>query len=216
MNKIPKLSPQALPRYWVCCFSVNQHSTICGENLTGDKDPVTGLQHPTCFCNLPKTLNQTPPLDDTGKSISCELNKFDSMMSYLACRHELQQVIAIDASFCLFQRAWCIAELVEAHKNMIPQHLKVFSRSKLYGTEEQLRDLRVQDMKATRSEDVDEILCKIPDKDAFNQFLQHLIFDTGGLLDQWHRGDASQQMGGVGRLLKWSRSGFDIWPLWEY
>ena len=133
-----------------------------------------------------------------------------------ACLRRRAQVIAIDASFCLFQRAWCIAELVEAHKNMIPQHLKVFSRSKLYGTEEQLRDLRVQDMKATRSEDVDEILCKIPDKDAFNQFLQHLIFDTGGLLDQWHRGDASQQMGGVGRLLKWSRSGFDIWPLWEY
>ena len=202
--------------YWVCAFSVNQHSNICRANMGQDKDPVTGVEHPVCACTLPKAFNTTPPLDVTGKSIDCELNKFDCMMSYLASQTGLQQIIAVDDKFDLFNRAWCIAEIAEANELAIPQRLKVFSRSTLEGSQAKLADLRVQDMKATRREDVEEILQKIPDKDAFNRYLRHLLFDAGGLLDQWHRGDASQQMGGIGRLLKWSRSGFDIWPQWEY
>ena len=94
--------------YWICAFSVNQHSSICGMNLDQHQDPVTGIEHPTCPCGMPKALNATYPLDETGKSISCELNKFDCMMSYLAHQSRLQQVIAVDVNFDLFQRAWCL------------------------------------------------------------------------------------------------------------
>ena len=70
--------------YWICAFSVNQHAGICGENPRGDVDPVTMLPHPVCSCRRPKFFNETPPLNDSGESILCEMNKFDDMMSFLA------------------------------------------------------------------------------------------------------------------------------------
>ena len=70
--------------YWICAFSVNQHAGICGANPRGDVDPVTMLPHPVCSCRRPKFFNETPPLNDSGESILCEMNKFDDMMSFLA------------------------------------------------------------------------------------------------------------------------------------
>merc|ERR1712087_566524 len=66
--------------YWVCAFSVGQHNGICGENPFGDKDNVLETVHPACDCGLPKYFNATPPLDGKGRSIGCEMNKFDDMM----------------------------------------------------------------------------------------------------------------------------------------
>ena len=70
--------------YWICAFSVNQHAGICGANPRGDVDPITMLPHPVCSCRRPKFFNETPPLNDSGESILCEMNKFDDMMSFLA------------------------------------------------------------------------------------------------------------------------------------
>ena len=79
----------------------------------------------------------------------------------------------------------------------------------------------MQDMTATRREDVDAILAKIPDKEAFNRKLQELIFDQKvGLLTAWKQADALQQMEELSHVLKWARmstivkDGLQVWQKW--
>ena len=76
-------------------------------------------------------------------------------------------------------------------------------------------------MTATRREDVDAILAKIPDKVAFNRKLQELIFDQKvGLLTAWKQADALQQMEDLSHILKWARmstivkDGLQVWQKW--
>ena len=76
-------------------------------------------------------------------------------------------------------------------------------------------------MTATRREDVDAILAKIPDKVAFNRKLQELIFDQKvGLLTAWKQADALQQMEELSHVLKWARmstivkDGLQVWQKW--
>eukprot|EP00435_Cladocopium_sp_Y103_P009207 s2963_g2.t1 len=111
----------------------------------------------------------------------CEMNKFDEMMAFLAARDpKFCQVVAVDSDFGVFTRAWCMEGLIR--------------------TGARLRDLDVREMKASRVEDVELILAKIPDKDAFNASLQSLIFDhRSGLLAAWRDLDSSKQMGEAGR-----------------
>ncbi|CAE8724560.1 unnamed protein product [Polarella glacialis] len=108
-------------------------------------------------CGRPKCFNNTPEVDALGRSVHCELNKFDDMMGHIA------QIDVVDGKFDLFTRAWCVAEVADRH------------------APERLRFLKVQEMEAwmeaSRPEDVAEILAKIPDKDAFNAHT--------GLLTQW-------------------------------
>ena len=202
--------------YWICAFSVNQHLSIC-ENLSCDKDSVTGQLHAGCDCGLPKILNNTPPLSIEGQSVSCEMNKFDDMMALLAEEvPEFSQVVAVDSQFRLFGRAWCVAELVEAHESSLKQFVKMHSRQVLEKSQSQLQELRVEDMQASRAEDVQLILEKISDKSKFNQKLQSLIFDEAGLLSSWRQLDTAGRMEEVGSLLKWSLAddGNDI--VWQY
>jgi len=206
--------------YWICAFSVNQHAGPCDHCPEGCVDSLTGEPHPSCDCGLEKCLNRTPPLTADGRSIRCEMNKFDDMMGYLAESHGgLEQVIAMDVEFRLFQRAWCVGELAKARDLGLPQHLILRSVSTLFDHEDQLRHLRVEEMQASRPEDVQEILGKIADKDAFNAALQELLFGRQfGLLASWRELDAERQMNQVGRLLRWARadagSGL-VWRCWE-
>ena len=118
--------------YWICAFAVNQHAGICGANPAGTVDPVTGLRHPTCQCSEPKFFNEDPPLNDDGKSIQCEMNKFDDMMALLARENpDFAEVVAVDASLDLFGRAWCVAELAEAHRMGMTQSLKIRNKETL-------------------------------------------------------------------------------------
>ena len=64
-----------------------------------------------------------------------------------------------------------------------------------------MRNLRVQNMQASRLEDIAEILASIPDKEAFNSGLQTLLFDK--LIPNWHNLDACEQMAVVGRVARW-------------
>ena len=51
-----------------------------------------------------------------GRSVECEMNKFDEMMAFLSYHDKsFAQVIAVDAGFELFSRAWCVSELAKAH-----------------------------------------------------------------------------------------------------
>ena len=208
--------------YWICAFAVNQHTGICGANPAGTVDPVTGLTHPTCKCSEPKFLNEDPPLNEHGKSIHCEMNKFDDMMALLARENpDFAEVIAVDASLGLFGRAWCVAELAEAHRMGMAQSLKMRNEETLLRRQRTLQGLKVENMKASRPKDVEEILEKIPDKEAFNAKLQELIFDSNvGLLAAWKNADALQQMEELSHLLKWLRlseaveGGQLVWQRW--
>ncbi|CAE8590909.1 unnamed protein product, partial [Polarella glacialis] len=168
----------------------------------GDLDPVHGTEHPTCDCGRPKCFNNTPEVA-LGRSVHCELNKFDDMMGHIA------QIDVVDGKFDLFTRAWCVAEVAEAFRIGMPQNLKIkcgqLRGQVLHAFEERLRFLKVQEMEAwmeaSRPEDVAEILAKIPDKDAFNAQLQTLIFDEHtGLLTQWRILDTTEQLRHFGLL----------------
>jgi len=204
-------------RYWVCAFAVNQHAGICASRPVPEFDTVTGLPHPLCDCGLPKAFNSTGPLTDDGRSIPCEMNKFDDMIRLLAARDlSFSQVIAVDADFGLFGRAWCVAELAEAHRLDMGQHLRLRSRQDLTLHEGELRNLRVESMQASRPEDVEEILAKIPDTRAFNKALRHLVLN--GLLVSWISLDSRQQFGEVGRLLRWhagDQGSGVVWRCWR-
>ena len=208
--------------YWICAFAVNQHAGICGANPAQTVDPVTGLTHPACQCSEPKFFNEDPPLNDDGKSIQCEMNKFDDMMALLARENpDFAEVVAVDASLDLFGRAWCVAELAEAHRMGMSQSLKMRNKETLLRRQLTLQGLKVENMKASRPQDVVEILAKIPDKEAFNAKLQELIFDSNvGLVAAWKNADALQQMEEVSHLLKWIRlseaveGGQIVWQRW--
>lgn len=86
------------------------------------------------------------------------------------------------------------------------QHLKVRNSEALMRRQRTLEGLRVENMQASRPEDVEEILSKIPDKAAFNKSLQELIFDPDvGLLVNWRQADALQKMEFASHVLKWAR-----------
>lgn len=187
--------------YWVCAVSVNQHAGICDMVFPTDIDPATGLQHPACPCAAKKHLSNTPPTRPDGQGIRCEMNKFDDMMEYLAeLVPNFAQVIAVDASFNLFQRAWCVAELHRAHTLQMPQHMRLHCEHSCSLHQQNLKDLKVEDMRASNPDDKEMILGKIADKAAFNAEIQHLIFGEGGLLQGWRTGfDMVAMLGKVAR-----------------
>ena len=207
--------------YWICAFAVNQHTGICGANPRLDIDPVTKAPHPTCPCSTPKFFNKDPPLGKHGESIQCEMNKFDDMMALLAF-HDLnfQQIVAVDANIDLFGRAWCIAELAEAQRLGMNQKLMLKSNTTLFRRQGTLEGLKVEKMQASRPEDVQHILAKIPDTEAFNQNLRRLIFDRGGLLATWKNADVLQRMEELSHVLRWAKlshqveNGELIWRRW--
>jgi len=202
--------------YWVCALSVNQHAGICGGNPQGERDNASGMCHPVCDCGLAKFFNDTPPFGNNGQSARCEMNKFDDMLAFLgASNPSFRHVIAVDRNFTLFSRAWCIAEISKAFDFGIPQNLMLPSSALLRKNEASLCDLRVEDMQATRPEDAEAILAKIPDKAAFNRQLQHLVHDK--LLVSWKALDEGQRLQRAGRIARWQHAcqmraaGVDPW-----
>merc|ERR1712224_909715 len=114
-------------------------------------------------------------------------------MGYLSARNfNFAQVVAVDAEFCLFTRAWCVSELAKAHACGMRQHLKILNTQTLQTKQRQLCNLRIENMKASRPEDVAEILAAIPDTAAFNKEIQHLLIDK--LIPAWNNLDACEQM----------------------
>jgi len=196
------LGPEALAMsYWVCAFSVNQHFSICNVNLEGSRDPVTGESHPVCDCGSVKYFNDTPPLRNDGKGIRCEMNKFQDMIAFLSATDaEFAQVIAVDRDFNLFNRAWCVAELAEASRMGMQQHMKLVSKEALDERRERLDGLDVQHMKAARPEDAQEILSKIPDVTAFNAHLHDMLFGSQGLFFTWAKLDLIEQAAEIARF----------------
>merc|ERR1712151_611383 len=115
-----------------------------------------------------------------------------------------EQVVAVDARFDIFSRAWCVAELAAAHAMGMRQHLKLRSGDGLAHNEPRLRMLRIESMEATRAQDKEEILSKIPDTTRFNAALQSLLFEK--LLPAWGDLDRKEQMTRVASVLRWHRA----------
>lgn len=190
--------------YWICAFSVSQHDNICGSNPHHDFDPVTLEEYSVCPCGKQKFFNSDGTLTKDGRSIECELNKFDDMMAVLASSDaSFKQIIAVDASYGLFDRAWCIAEIAQAFEMGMVQSMQLISSMSRGAYTDKLRMLRIEEMKASRPEDVAEILSKIPDKDAFNARLQDMIFGQSGLLPCWTCLDGEQKLVHIGWWLRW-------------
>ena len=200
-----KVDHQLKQTYWVCCFSVNQHRSICDFPGGPRPDPVTLEIPPPCRCKRRKYLNDTPPLDSRGRSCWCEMNKFDDMMFHIARsnpRH--RHVVAVDSSFVVFERAWCVSEIYTGSSLGLPQHLIIRSRDNLQGNDQKLRHLRIENMQASRQEDVEEILRKIQDVEGFNARFQELLFDPReGLFSQWLQLNGMHQMERIGRFMRW-------------
>ncbi|CAK9054544.1 unnamed protein product [Durusdinium trenchii] len=175
-------------RYWICCFCVNQHASICNGVGEAPSDPaalarwernrrdtVTGQLLSLCDCKEPKVLNDQPD--------KCELNKFHSMMLWLQQQKpNFRQLVAADGDFNVFERAWCVAELVAAHDADIPQRICLYSNSPFDFDEEdlsayaKLASISVANSVATRQEDKEMVLQQIFSVKDFDRELQHLIF----------------------------------------
>lgn len=188
--------------YWVCAFCINQHTAICGGNPDHSLDSVTNEEHPICSCGMPKVFNNALPALSDGRSVECELNKFDDMMKFLSSQDKtFGQIIAVDARFDLFTRAWCVAEIAAAFDFGMSQALKFCSSSHLKEHEEDLKSIQIQNMNASRPEDKAAILESIPDHDEFNNRIQTLLFRD--LLPSWKGTDAARQMEVAGHILRW-------------
>eukprot|EP00931_Biecheleriopsis_adriatica_P074121 TRINITY_DN48257_c0_g1_i1.p1 TRINITY_DN48257_c0_g1~~TRINITY_DN48257_c0_g1_i1.p1 ORF type:complete len:1473 (+),score=240.55 TRINITY_DN48257_c0_g1_i1:50-4468(+) len=158
-------------RYWVCCFCVNQHATIC------DSPPPTdshGVRIEKCSCRVPKCWS--------GKD--CEVDKFDDMINYLThAVPTFSQMVAVDVKFVAFTRVWCVAELVEAKKQHLKQSLIIHSASNLKQSLEIVEAFDVRDAQASVAADKERVLSKIDDKDGFNSLVKQLLLDkSSGLL----------------------------------
>eukprot|EP00434_Breviolum_minutum_P012329 symbB.v1.2.010865.t2/scaffold716.1/size187362/18 len=189
--------------YWICAFCVNQHKGICHPSFPL-YDSATGATVKPCECNCPKYLNTDPPCrSDLAHpiSINCEMNKFSDMIAWLAATDdEFRQVLVVDANLELFSRAWCMAEIAEAYMMGMKQLLKIESGNALQQRNAKLKALRIEDMKASRAEDVQEILHRIPDKDEFNRQLQRLFGKLFGTF--WHL-HPSERLKIACRELRW-------------
>ncbi|CAE7234869.1 ACBP4, partial [Symbiodinium natans] len=155
-------------RYWVCAFSVNQHTGICATPPPADS---TGHAITPCGCSTEKHF--------TGDL--SEMNKFDDMMAYLKTslrrqgKARLEQVVALEADFSLFTRVWCLAELVEARELHLPQAMKIHSTAARDLCLDRLARLDVRQAEASFPADKDLVLSKITDPDGFNVGLQDLV-----------------------------------------
>jgi len=161
-------------RYWVCCFCVNQHASIC------DTPPATdsmGMPFYPCTCGVPKHWSGP----------NCEMDKFDEMIGYLSVVvPAFSQVVAVDMNFTAFTRIWCIAELAEARKMDLQQFLLVHSDHALQKNLHKIEKLDVRDAQASVPEDKDRVLEKIDDKDSFNESVRQLLLDRNvGLLTRF-------------------------------
>jgi len=161
--------------YWICAFCVNQHKSICSPTVQ-QTDSVTGALVPPCGCGCPKFLNTDAPCRADGSSIQCEMNKFGDMMAWLAAKDSsFTHVLALDLDLDLLQRAWCVAEAAESYIMGMSQYMKVSSLSNIRRKWAKVKMLRVEDMSASRPEDVAEILQRIPNKEEFNTQIQKLF-----------------------------------------
>merc|ERR1712060_374501 len=120
-----------------------------------------------------------------------ELNKFYCLMDLLQEEvPEFRHLVVVDRSFEVFSRIWCMAEIAQAYTSDIPQRVQLISCSDFRNDSrnlclyERLTSIQIKKAEATRPEDKDAILAKIPDLNDFDARLQAAIVGKHGLLGQ--------------------------------
>merc|ERR1719230_1981733 len=106
-------------------------------------------------------------------------------MAVLSEHPEFRHVVAMDRTFALLTRVWCLAEIVEAEASQIPQNVLIYDEDCIEAEYHKLKRLDIRECEATRQEDKDDILANIPDADVFSESLQELIMGDGGLLSNF-------------------------------
>jgi len=186
-----QLDPNMLHlRLWICAFCVNQHGGICGsfgpEPEAADRrarcfkcDTATGQLFQLCRCHNEKHFDG--PL--------CEMNKFDAMIQHIHSKNpSFIQIVVVDQNLEVFERAWCVAELVQCHNLGIFQRVHLPSEDMLniwsssFQPFARLATVKVVNCKASHPQDKVRILQKIPDLQAFDEHLHHIIFGENGFL----------------------------------
>jgi len=148
----------------------------------------------------PRSRVPTPP--QKRQSVACEMNKFDQLMMSLSARNEkFAQVVAVDKSFDIFNRAWCMSEIAAANSAGMSQSLQLPSLAHLEKRQGGLASLKISSARASMPEDKQAILDSIPDHDAFDRRLRDLLL--GQLLPSWSRLDSCDQMFQAGRIARW-------------
>ena len=81
-------------------------------------------------------------------------------MLHVAKQNPLHRhVVAVDSSFAVFERAWCVSEIYTANDIGLHQHLVIrFTRWSNWKWKRFYDILRIENMQASRQEDVEEIL----------------------------------------------------------
>lgn len=99
------------------------------------------------------------------------------------------------------------------------QSLKLLSKATLQECAQTLESLDVRDMRASSDKDKELTLGKIQDIDDFNSKPQVLIFDpNSGLVATWNAMHSLQQIGEVGRLIRWGLADAGsgkVWKAWD-
>merc|ERR1739845_152678 len=92
----------------------------------------------------------------------------------------------------------CVAELLVARSEGIPQSIQIISERSIDQNYCLLAMLDVRACQASHQEDKEKILSKIPDIDRFNEDMQILIFGADGLLKAWM--DGKSRASNIGRI----------------
>lgn len=145
---------------WMCIFCVNQHISICNATWDG-KDTTTGTPYAPCPCGRPKI----------HAGAACEMNKFDPMIEYMKVNQldgiVYRHLMAADAEVYLCRRIWVIAELAMILKLGISLDVSLRAAD-IDPLLRASKAVDVREARASRPEDEELILNKIPDKDHFN------------------------------------------------
>ena len=152
--------------YWVDCFCFNMHDNICGHVGVPSHDAVTGMPHPECTCRNRKRWKD---------SELCEIDKSREVIR----AGRVRMLVVVDETFAIFQRVWCIAEMIEAKKQDIPVVPIVLEHFAPAVCEQfEFFDIRQSAYTITRLEDKDMVLSEVPDLDEFNRYLRHVVLQA--------------------------------------
>eukprot|EP00415_Alexandrium_ostenfeldii_P004711 UN4711 len=136
------------------------------------------------------------------------------MMEMLSARNGeadgggLSQLIVVDRGYTVFERAWCVAEVHRAYNMRLAQKVCLYENRVLdidacdLSIYKKLAMLSVEACQASRAEDKEDILRRIPDTQEFDAQLQEIIFGDRGLL--------ARQISGFGVLEAAARTAFRV------
>lgn len=136
-------------------------------------DRVTGLPFEGCTCGMDKLPSGNP---------RCEMDKFDVMMEHLSSKlgNNFCQLVALDEQGAAITRAWVVAEVNVGFNVPLRQKTVVFWPPQISSAlfKERAASIDVRQCQASRIEDKEMILSKIPDPEELNHNVRTVFENT--------------------------------------